>query len=206
MQITLENISKSYVHKNIFQNIDYQFLPAHRYGVSGYNGSGKSTFLKIVSGFVTPSSGQIVYTVGKKNVAVEDIYRYISYTAPYMDIPLDLDLYRLFDFHFSIRSRWMSKTNDEINAIFQLPQNIPLRQFSSGMQQRAKLALAFFTNAKLLLLDEPTETLDISGVELYQQLLENYTEGKTVLIASNKQSDFINCAEVLNILDYQNKG
>jgi ABC-type multidrug transport system ATPase subunit len=101
-----------------------------------------------------------------------------------------------------MKRRKDSITNDGIRSIFELPLHLPIRQFSSGMLQRVKLALAFFTDSALLLLDEPTETLDENGFELYELLLEKYSHGRTIIIASNKERDFINCESILRMTDY----
>ena len=202
MQIRLEAIQKSYQKKLIFQNLSAEFESGKRYGIAGHNGSGKSTLLKIIAGFITPNSGNILYSIQGKNIPVESIYHHINFTAPYLDLPIDLSFYELLDFHFSFKARLDMLSNDDINEYFQLPQNLAIRQFSSGMLQRVKLALAFFTEGDLILLDEPTETLDDKGFELYVSLLENQSQNRTIIIASNKEKDFIGCESILRVNDY----
>lgn len=202
MHIRLEVIQKFYQQKLIFQNLSAEFESGKRYGIAGHNGSGKSTLLKIIAGFITPNSGNVVYSIQGKNIPVESIYQHINFTAPYLDLPTDLSFYELLDFHFSLKPRLNMLSNDNINEYFQLPQNLPIRQFSSGMLQRVKLALVFFTKGDLILLDEPTETLDEKGFELYASLLENLSQNRTTIIASNKEKDFISCESVLRVNDY----
>jgi ABC-type multidrug transport system ATPase subunit len=202
MQIRLEAIQKSYQKKQIFKNLSAEFESGKRYGVAGYNGSGKSTLLKILAGFITPNAGSVWYTIADKSIPVESVYKHISFVAPYIDLPTDLSFYELLDFHFSMKKRQGNANNDQINEYFQLPTELPICQFSSGMLQRVKLALAFFTESDLVLLDEPTETLDEKGFELYASLLENLSTNKTVIIASNKDKDFIQCTSILRINDY----
>lgn len=202
MHIRLEAIQKSYQKKQIFKNLSTEFESGKRYGVAGYNGSGKSTFLKILAGFITPNTGSVRYTIAEKSIPVESVYKYISFVAPYIDLPTDLNFYELLDFHFSMKNRQGNANNDQINEYFHLPTELPIRQFSSGMLQRVKLALAFFTESNLVLLDEPTETLDEKGFELFATLLENLSTNKTVIIASNKDKDFIGCESILRVNDY----
>jgi ABC-type multidrug transport system ATPase subunit len=142
------------------------------------------------------------YTIADKSIPVESVYKHISFVAPYIDLPTDLSFYELLDFHFSMKERQGNANNNQINEYFHLPTELPIRQFSSGMLQRVKLALAFFTESDLVLLDEPTETLDEKGFELYTTLLENLSPNKTVIIASNKDKDFIQCRSILRINDY----
>ncbi|MCE2963736.1 MAG: ATP-binding cassette domain-containing protein [Chitinophagales bacterium] len=202
MHIRLEAIQKSYQKKLIFQNLSAEFESGKRYGIAGHNGSGKSTLLKILAGFITPNAGSVRFTLADKSIPVESVYKHINFVAPYIDLPTDLSFYELLDFHFSMKNRQRNANNNQINEYFQLPTELPIRQFSSGMLQRVKLALAFFTESDLVLLDEPTETLDDRGFELYATLLENLSNNRTVIIASNKDKDFIQCTSILRINDF----
>jgi ABC-type multidrug transport system ATPase subunit len=204
MNIELNLLEKSYQKKIIFRNLSANFESGKRYGISGHNGSGKSTLLKIIAGFITPNSGTINYTISENIIRVESIFKHINFTAPYLDLPTDLSFYELMDFHFSMKERLGGLSNEQINENFQLPTALPIRQFSSGMLQRVKLALAFFTTSDLVLLDEPTETLDEKGFELYAKLLETHCQNRTTIIASNKEKDFIACESILKVNDYTN--
>ncbi|MBL7790272.1 MAG: ATP-binding cassette domain-containing protein [Chitinophagales bacterium] len=199
MQIRLKAIQKTYQNKVIFQNLSTEFESGKRYGIAGHNGSGKSTLLKIIAGFTTPNAGQVHYLSDGKIIAVDSVYQHINFIAPYIDLPSDLSFYELLNFHFSMKKRNFDVSNDEINSYFHLPINLPIRQFSSGMLQRVKLALAFFTHGDVILLDEPTETLDMKGFELYASLLEKLSNNRTILIASNKEQDFIDCQSIIRI-------
>ena len=202
MHIRLEAIQKSYQKKLIFQNLSTEFETGKCYGIAGHNGSGKSTLLKIIAGFITPNSGKVVYSIQGKYIPVESIFKYINFTAPYLDLPTDLNFYELLDFHFSLKHRLNGLSNGTVNEYFHLPTHLPIQQFSSGMLQRVKLALAFFTEGDLILLDEPTETMDDRGFELYASLLENLSQNRTIIIASNKEKDFIGCESVLRVNDF----
>lgn len=200
--ISLENIGKSFAKKKIFRGITVNYELGKRYGISGNNGSGKSTLLKIISGFTTPSEGEITYSFDSQFINADSIFSEISYAAPYIDLPQDLTFGDLLDFHFSMKKRAFHSTNEELNSYFNLPLDVILQNFSSGMLQRAKLSLAFFTKSKILILDEPTETLDEIGFELYASILNQFSANRIVLIASNKDRDFIDCESKLTISNY----
>ena len=202
MNIELNLLEKSYNNKIIFGNLSAKFESGGRYGIAGQNGSGKSTLLKILAGFITPNSGSISYSTAENSIPVESIFEHITYAAPYLDLPVDLSFYELLNFHFSLKQRYKSISNEAINESLQLPSDMPIRQFSSGMLQRVKLALAFFTASEIILLDEPTETLDEQGFQLYSHLLETYSRQRTSIIASNKEEDFIDCVSILNVNRY----
>ena len=91
--------------------------------------------------------------------------------------------------------------------LLELPkaENKEVRNFSSGMKQRLKLALSLCSEASLILLDEPTTNLDRQGVKWYLDLIEKFAQDRTLLIASNVQEDFDFCEERLFITDYKKK-
>ena len=78
-----------------------------------------------------------------------------------------------------------------------------IRYYSSGMKQRIKLAQAVFTDMPLLLLDEPCTNLDEKGYALYYNLIEQYCNGKTIIISSNDKNEYQFCKERINIIDYK---
>ena len=78
-----------------------------------------------------------------------------------------------------------------------------IREFSSGMKQRLKLALAICSNTPLLLLDEPTTNLDKEGVAWYRNLIDNFGADRLLVVASNVDVDFDFCEERVGILDYK---
>jgi ABC-type multidrug transport system ATPase subunit len=71
------------------------------------------------------------------------------------------------------------------------------------MKQRLKLALAILSDTPYLLLDEPTTNLDTEGVQWYRQLIEQYTAGRTLVIASNVEVDFDFCEHHIDIPQYK---
>jgi len=200
--IDIDQISKKYGRRYIFKNFCASLHANHRYGIAGRNGSGKSSLLKIISGYTTPSEGSIRYSINEKEVKVEDIFQEISFIAPYTSVPLQLTWAELHDFHFSFQKPFEKLSKKEILKHFDLPTNIPLSNFSSGMIQRVKLSLAFFTDTKILLLDEPTETLDEHGIQEFRRLLDQYTKDRIVVIASNKGGDFIDTSSIFSVEDF----
>lgn len=203
MKIEVNRLSKSYSDKLIFKNFSYSFYSNNSYGVSGLNGSGKSTLLKILSGYSTPNEGSIVYSFHGEVIARDKIFQQVSFIAPYIDIPLHYTFSELLKYHFSFRKSWRNITSNEIEDMFRFPKEQLIQNFSSGMLQRVKLALAFFTDSRILLLDEPTETLDEAGFKLYVSLLDKFTEDRLVIISSNKERDFYKVQEILSIEDFK---
>ena len=106
---------------------------------------------------------------------------------------------------FILHSKPLSISNEQALQIVGLEKAAgkQIRYYSSGMKQRLKLAQAFFSNAPVLLLDEPTTNLDEEGIALYQMLIQNYTLGKLVIISSNDKEEYDFCEEVIAIGHYK---
>jgi ABC-type multidrug transport system ATPase subunit len=215
--IELNNIGKRFRYEWIFKNLSHSFENGKAYAILGPNGSGKSTLMKILSGHLTPSEGQITFFNNSKKSDNEAIYHLISYAAPYIDLIEELTLTEIIAFHSKFKplsknlsgSTSVAKVNALIDILgFQKSKNKEIRFFSSGMKQRLKLALAICSETPFLLLDEPTTNLDAQGVEWYQNLIKNYvrdthSSSRLVIIASNIEHDYLFCDEKLDILSYK---
>ncbi len=206
-QIMLEGVGKRFRYEWIFRNISKTFASGNIYALLGSNGSGKSTLMKILSGHLSPSEGKISFYVKDKKQDEDDIYKHISYAAPYVELIEELTLTEMIQFH--IRFKPLSnalKVNDLIEILgFEKSKNKEVRYFSSGMKQRLKLALAICSDSPILLLDEPTTNLDAQGVAWYRQLISRFTEGgnRLTIVASNIEHDYDFCNEMLNIEDFK---
>ena len=205
MKIELDNVGKRYRMEWILRGISLQFEADKQYAITGPNGSGKSTLLKILSSHLTPSKGKVRYFHGLKALDHTTAYRHLSYAAPYIELIEELTLWEALQFHLRFKPlRDNMAANDVLELLhFNKARNKPIRDFSSGMKQRLKLALAICSDTPLLLLDEPTTNLDKEGVAWYRNLIESYSPGRLLIVASNVDVDFDFCEEKVSILDYK---
>jgi ABC-type multidrug transport system ATPase subunit len=203
MKISLKNVGRRFNKEWIFKNISCDFSNKS-YAILGPNGSGKSTFLSIILGNLTPSEGEIFYNQDKE-VAVENIYKYISFAAPYLDLIEEFTLQETIEFHFNFKKfAYGLNTNSIIDLLgLTKSKDKALKHFSSGMKQRTKLALACCADTPILILDEPTSNLDVQGIDWYLELMENFSRDKTILIGSNQNHEYSFCTEQLKITDYK---
>jgi len=187
MKITVNNLQKKFGRQHILQNIRFELLPGTKNVILGANGSGKSTLLKILSGALEVSDHPPIYEHAGHNIEPKQIGKYCGIAAPYVALNPMFTLIETLDFHEKMcgfhpgfdRSEWL------IKAGLAEHKNKRLSTFSSGMQQRVRLILAAANERPLLLLDEPTSNLDKDGIEFYQDLVATFSQGKTVLVASN---------------------
>ena len=203
MDITLNNVSKRYGYQTILKNINLS-IPAHSaIGIKGRNGSGKSTLLKIIASYLSPSSGQISFTLADKKVLNASIATMISIAAPYVKITQELTLREAFDFNNKFKPMYNSPNFEEFLAILDMgdTKQKEIRQFSSGMQQKVNLAFALLANTQLLILDEPTSYLDSNAKDWFFNLFTQFQNNRTTVMASNDKLDFQGIEKIVEIQD-----
>ena len=207
MQITLSNIGKRYNYEWIFRNVNYEFTSADKYVILGGNGSGKSTLLQVIAGNLTSSEGEINYTVNpQKQVVVENIFQHLSYASPYLELFEEFTLAESIEFQAKFKPFYSGLDTKAIIALTQLEKakNKQLKNYSSGMKQRVRLAMAILADTPLLLLDEPTSNLDKKAIGWYQDLITKYGNNRLVVVCSNQiEHEYFFCNKQLNIDDYK---
>jgi ABC-type multidrug transport system ATPase subunit len=204
MQVVLKSLTKKYNKQVIFTNLDYTFEANETYALVGHNGSGKSTLIQIIYNYNTISKGEINYYLNNELVE-ENAQQFMAFAAPYVDLPEELTLQEIIDFHFSIKQKRTNINIEQmiVDANLSEHTNKMIKHFSSGMKQRAKLILAFATEADLLLLDEPCSNFDNAGIAWYQQCI-NLLLGKcTIIVSSNQLYEYEFCQHTLDILKYK---
>lgn len=205
LKIQIEEASKRFQYEWIFKNLNLSLQSGDRLAVTGSNGSGKSTLLKCLSGSIPLTSGKISYSLDSQLISDSDWFKSLAIVAPYMELPEEFSLGELLDFHFKFKNPKNDLTKEKMIEILYLDQHIhkPVAQFSSGMKQRVKLGLAFFSDVPLVFLDEPTSNLDKKGVSWYLDLIEAYSTEQILLICSNEPREFEFCQQKISLEDYK---
>jgi len=204
MRIDLKDAGRRFNQEWIFRNFTYTFHSAGKYAILGPNGSGKSTLLSVILGTLAPSEGIITYA-DQKDIPVGDIYKKISFAAPYLDLVEEFTLQETIDFHFKFKNFHFGLDAEQLMDLLGLAksQDKALKYFSSGMKQRTKLALACCTDTPILLLDEPTSNLDKQGMAWYHELIDRFTVNKLVIVGSNQETEYSFCDSFVQVLDYK---
>jgi len=200
MKVTLDKISKRYTTGWVIKDLSKEILPGQKVAITGANGSGKSTLIQIISGYLSASQGKIIYNKDTTIVDRDDIYKHIAISAAYAELDEELTIAEMFK-HYSLFKPMSVSSLDEFLIItdFTSQQNKEVRFFSSGMKQRLALGFAFLMEVPLLLLDEPTSFLDEGRKEWYAEMMQKYTQDKTVIIASNDTFDIAACTEGIEL-------
>lgn len=205
INISLQNIGRRFNRDWIFRDVNYTFTQNNAYAILGPNGSGKSTLLQILTGSLTPSTGTIAFTLGDKAIDIENVYRHLSFAAPYQELIEEFTLNEVIDFHFRFKKYRHGLDKAAVIQLLglQASKDKLIRYFSSGMKQRTKLALAFCSDTAMLMLDEPTSNLDAQGVDWYLGLASNFVADRLTIVCSNQPHEYGFCGHSLNITDYK---
>lgn len=200
LHIALQQVGKQFYRRWIFREISTELAPGSRLALVGTNGSGKSTLLRIIAGQLGPTEGTVSYHQAGKRLNVASVYQHISWAGPQVEMYTELSLEELLDFHFRLKPCLLSSPTDIIALLrFEGHSQKPLKYFSSGMQQRAKVGIALLTASPVLLLDEPTSNMDAENARRMLLLIEQYRKGRTFVLASNMEREFQDFEQVLHL-------
>jgi len=207
MKISLTDAGKRFNRDWIFRHLSYEFSAGQSYAIIGPNGSGKSTLLQVLSGSMQVNEGNGDWAIDNKQLAIEEVYNYVAICAPYLEVIEEMTLIEFLNFHAGFKPFIPSITSERIISFLSLENavNKQIRNYSSGMKQRVKLAQAIFSDVPVVLLDEPCTNLDAAGIQLYHDLINEYCKNRMVVVSSNDEVEYRFCKERLNINDYKNR-
>ena len=189
--IEIDNISKEFSGDIVLHPVSISFEKGKIYGIIGRNGSGKTVLLKIISGFLRPTTGTVTIngiSLGKKN-------EFPKNTGILIEKPGFLPYKNGFQ-NLKYLSQIQKLINDQ--EIYKVLEQTGLTsaakklvgKYSMGMKQRLGIAQAIMENPEILILDEPMNGLDDQGASQMRKLfLQLRNEGKTILLASHMQED-----------------
>ena len=205
MTIQLENLGKKFRKEWIFRNVNLSFEAGNNYTFVGPNGSGKSTLLQVLIGVMPHTEGKVLYSSDNQEVSVDDIYKKIVIAAPYLELVEEFTLLESVEFHQKFKPFKNNLSAVELIEKIQLTphKDKTIKNFSSGMKQRLKLGLAFYSEAPIILLDEPTSNLDAQGTAWYLEQIEKYTADRLLIICSNQPNEYAFCNNIVDIRDYK---
>jgi ABC-type multidrug transport system ATPase subunit len=205
MKISINNLGKKFNREWIFRELTYEFKAGNTYALVGPNGSGKSTLLQILWGQLPPSQGTLIYSLGLQEIPAEEIFRSLSIATSYMELIEEFTLREMVRFHFRFKKIRNGGTPDDVleRLELHLASDKYISNFSSGMRQRLKLGLAFYSETPLIFLDEPTTNLDSKSIEWYWSHLTSLPQDALIFIASNQEHEYPQTAKKINISAYK---
>ena len=226
--ISTSNVSLRFGKKALFEDVNIKFTPGNCYGLIGANGAGKSTFLKILTGELEPTSGEVIITPGERlSFLKQDHFQYDEYTVLDTVIMGNQRLYEIMkekdaiyakpDFsdedgiraselegEFAEMNGWEAES-DAATLLNGLGVDTEyhystMKDLNGNLKVKVLLAQALFGNPDILLLDEPTNHLDLDAIGWLEEFLINFDN--TVIVVSHDRY-FLNkvCTQIADI-DY----
>lgn len=181
------NLNKHYGGKQVLYNVNLNFEKGKVIGLLGPNGSGKTTFIKIASGLLTPSSGKILIKNMMPGVQTKKIVSYLpekTYLNEWMKVKDMLKFFKDFYDDFNV-----NKAFDMINRLG-INLNQKLKTMSKGTKEKIQLILVMSRDAKIYFLDEPIAGVDPAARDyILDTIVSNYNKDSTVVISTHLIAD-----------------
>ena len=201
-KIVFENVSHSFANKKIFENFSIELDAGKIIAITGANGSGKSTFLKLAGQFIKPDTGKIIAFDDGKIIDKINLRKKISAVAPNMNLYSELTAFENIKFFVRLRDIVLNDT-DEFFKRVELDietKNKSVKNFSTGMIQRLKFLILLAIDSDVWILDEPCSNLDDSGKNIFLKEIKNSAQiGKLILMATNERDEAKIANEIISL-------
>jgi len=201
--IVINNLSKKFKNTLAVKNISFKINKGKIIGLLGPNGSGKSTTIGMMLGLIKPSSGTVLVSGQNMENNRTNVLEKMNFISPYIELPKKLSV----EENLKVYGRLYGVKNlkDKISILMEKLNLTEFRkrktgELSSGQKNRVSLAKALVNDPEILLLDEPTASLDPDVGDYIRTYIENYASnnGATVLLASHNMNEVERlCDEVL---------
>lgn len=189
--ITVENLSFLYrkSKRAVLHDFSLSLEKGRVYGLLGKNGAGKSTLLYLMSGLLTPKSGKVVYhdvdVRRRLPITLQDMFL----VPEEFDLP-PVSLISYIELNSPFYPRFSKEDMVKYLHYFEMDINIDLGALSMGQKKKVFMSFALATNTSLLLMDEPTNGLDIPGKSQFRKFIASgMTDDKTILISTHQVRD-----------------
>ena len=201
--IKVENLSFTYPKSKHMVLHDFSFsLEAGRvYGLLGRNGAGKSTLLYLITGLLTPKKGKIMYhdinVRSRLPMTLQDMFLVPEeFELPSISLTKYIDLNAPFYPNFSKEDMY------KYLHCFEMDMDVNLGALSMGQKKKVFMSFALATNTSLLLMDEPTNGLDIPGKSQFRKFMASgMTDNKTIVISTHQIRDIDKMLDSVMIMD-----
>ncbi len=196
MSIKIKNLYKNYKRFEAVKNLNFEIKKGSITGLLGPNGCGKTTTIGMILGLIRPTKGQVL--INNKDIEIEknriSVLEKMNFISPYVELPKKLSVKE----NLIVYGKMYEVKNLQ-NRINTLSNELNLQNFlnkktgelSSGQKNRVSLAKSLINNPEILLLDEPTASLDPDTGDYVRSYIQNYAKknNTTILLASHNMSE-----------------
>lgn len=188
--IEIKGLTKSYLNKKALNNVDLNLEKGKVIGILGPNGSGKTTMIKIITGILRQSKGDILVDGKKPGVYTKSVVSYLpdrNFLYEWMNIQDGINFYKDFYADFDENKAY------ELLKFMKLDRNAKISSLSKGMTEKLNLTLVLSRKAKVYVLDEPIAGVDpVARDQILDAIINNYDKESTMLITTHLVRDMEN--------------
>ena len=201
--IEIKDVTKSYGRQKVLQNVSFEIMEGELFGLLGPNGAGKSTLIDILTGIQSMDSGDIF--INGKSIKTDkvEIRKHLGLVPQDIALLEELNAVDNLEYFGGLYGLAGAELKSQIEKLLEVAgltdkKKEKVKNYSGGMKRRLNIAVAMLHNPSILILDEPMNGLDKSGVEEMRKLfLKIQSEGKLILLTSHNKEDIdVLCDEV----------
>ncbi|AWI11572.1 ABC transporter ATP-binding protein [Caldifermentibacillus hisashii] len=185
--VEINNLTKKYANKTALDNVNLNIERGKVVGILGPNGSGKTTLIKILTGLLRQTSGEVLIDGNKVGVKTKSAVSYLpdrNFLYKWMRIEDACHMYKDFYTDFD------EVKFNELLAFMNLNRSMKIDSLSKGMHEKLNLALVLSRNAKLYILDEPIAGVDpVARDQILDAIINNYNEDSSMIITTHLVRD-----------------
>lgn len=199
--INIQNLYFSYRKKMVFDALTLQFKTGHVYGLLGRNGTGKSTLLRNIAGLLYPKKGSITVD---GNIPMHRDPKFLQdiFMVPEEFYLPNISIEQFLKHHAAFYTRFSYDQFTKYIKLFDIPWDSTLQNMSYGQKKKVLISFALASNARFLLMDEPTNGLDIISKSQFRKVLaEALDEDRCIIISTHQVKDLENLIDRITIID-----
>ncbi len=194
MAIKVKHLIKTFGDQRAVDDVSFEIGNGEIVGFLGPNGAGKSTTMKIITGYIAPTSGTVLVNAKDIRRDVLEIRKQIGYLPEHNPLYLDMYVYELLEFVYRIYQLPSRLQKERIQQVIEMVGLLPekhkkIGELSKGYRQRVGLAQALIHDPEILILDEPTSGLDPNQIIEIRRLIKEVGKHKTVIFSSHILSE-----------------
>lgn len=200
--IRIDNLTFGYGHKRpLFDKLGLQLATGNIYGLLGKNGAGKSSLLKLLAGLLFPKQGSVVVDGHIPALRQPQYLQEVYFITEESDLP-DMSPASYTKLYSAFYPRFDHALFEKYKGEFQLQEVKKLAEYSYGQKKKFQLAFALSTNCRLMLLDEPTNGLDIPSKSQFRKVVASaINEDRMFIISTHQVRDMENLIDPIIILN-----
>ncbi|MBO4871264.1 MAG: ABC transporter ATP-binding protein [Muribaculaceae bacterium] len=201
--LSIENLSFNYRKpmRELFSDFSLELHDGGVYGLLGKNGAGKTTLIYLMSGLLTPDSGRVTYNGDDVRRRLPKTMNDLFLVPEEMELP-QLTLSKYVKLNAPFYPRFSHDDMMRYLDLFEMPHDVQLKSLSMGQKKKVFMSFALATNTGLLLMDEPTNGLDIPGKSQFRKFIaQGMSDEKTIVISTHQVRDIESILDHVVVID-----